>query len=776
MEKQGKTTILDETEKIFTTDDMAEMPANELMSLLAGVMGRRGEGYDKILAGIANQDIQKHLDAIENRDVRCPKCGGKVLRKNGKRNNIQRYKCLTASGDGEPCGYEFGELSGTILEKTRFTWDAWVEVVYQLINWNSIATTQQILADDYHYPNADEKSIWLMRLKVMYALASIESPVLSGTVQVDDTFLRDNQKGSRELYNPLPESFNVPRVARTGKNRRVNSECGAQGNEYAAITCAIDRSGRAVVRTLGSGALGYEAFCSFMDEHTDGISFLCSDAAGPIAKYCDIRNIPHYVYPSNYRDLRKKMGYAERPENETKAERRKRDKHNRGIVEPMWRNGTGPHIDNYPGVNTIDKFWCLCDEQKLTINGVNSLHAALKRRFNKYLHSVSTKYLPYYLALFEFLWNRGVIEDDEGETTRKKIVSHKEAELILLAAIETRVNFTAKDIDEIRSNPPALSTVSKKKMGEIHKTVQAARESLGEKNFTFPDDAGIEIGRIREYLAHLSKPRLITLCEMVDLRQWKKQRNNKTMLVERLAKHKQIREAIAAEQIAYAKADVKDRVNEIAENKLAKHTNIRTTKDTVPKSNFITCWEAIKDICGKVVFLDVETTGTDYKRDEVLSVAMVSLDGAVLFDETMKPRHTARWSDAEAINGISPADVADRPTIEVFVDEIEDLIRDADYICGWNVGFDLRMLIAAGVNIPNTRYGSNIDLMDDYKKWWLGSYKRKRKPSFSLNATARRHGFSYDAHTSLGDAAVLIPIWHLITGTEGDGTGVLTSG
>ena len=73
----------------------------------------------------------------------------------------------------------------------------------------------------------------------MKALSAIPSPVLHGTVQVDDTFLRDSQKGSRELYNPLPESFNTPRIPRNKKHRSVKTECGPQGNEYSAITCAM---------------------------------------------------------------------------------------------------------------------------------------------------------------------------------------------------------------------------------------------------------------------------------------------------------------------------------------------------------------------------------------------------------------------------------------------------------------------------------------------------------------------------------------------------------
>lgn len=764
MAKQKKTTKSAKAEKNFTAEELAAMPANELMSLLAGVMSQRNENYDKIIAGIANQDIQKHLDALDEHKTACPKCGGTVIRKNGKRNNIQRYRCLTIGEDGKPCGHAFTDLSGTIFEKTRFSWDAWVEVVYQLINWNSIAVTQAELSETYFYPNVDEKSIWLMRLKIMNALATLPSPKLSGIIQVDDTFLREVQKGSRKLVNPLPESFGIERIARNKDAKDVKVECGTQGNEYSAVTCAVDKSGHAVVRTLGSGALTYESFSSFMEEHTEGIAFLCSDGAPTIAKFCDIRNIPHYVYPSRYRDMRRKQGYVDKPEFETAAQKKKRKAQNREITEAMWKDKTGPHMDNYAQANSYDRFWKICGDHKLTINGVNALHAALKRRFEVGFRGVSTKYLPLYLALFEYLWNRGVVENDEDEHARKRIVSHKEAELILIEAVNTRVNFTAKDVEEIRSKPPEFGTVSKRKMGEIHKKVEAAREALDEQDFVFPDDTGIEIGKTKEYLAHLPEPRFYSVCELVGLRQWKKQKNNRTMLIIRLLKEEKLQQAIAEERLAFSKAEV-GKVAEIAENRQSAHKNVQVLVKDIPTTRNTTCWSAAKDLTGKVVFVDVETTGTNPKKDEILSVAIVTLDGEVLFDETIKPRHTARWTDAETKHGISPLDVANRPTMEAFTSEIETILGQADYLVGWNVMFDIRMLLAAGVDVIGSQ-ARFVDLMADYKQWWIKDHRGTKFPSFSLEATARRHAFRHDPHNALSDTTVLIPIWQMLTGFE----------
>ena len=75
---------------------------------------------------VSEKDIQQHL-IINNINTECPYCNNNKVVKNGKRNGIIRFKC-------KQCGKQFTLFSGTILEKTKFSWDVWVAIVYMVIN------------------------------------------------------------------------------------------------------------------------------------------------------------------------------------------------------------------------------------------------------------------------------------------------------------------------------------------------------------------------------------------------------------------------------------------------------------------------------------------------------------------------------------------------------------------------------------------------------------------------------------------------------------------
>jgi hypothetical protein len=77
-------------------------------------------------------------------------------------------------------------------------------------------------------------------MKVLYGIFSIPSPTLRGTIQMDDTFFRECQKGTRHLKNPLPKTANVERKPRYGVRPSL---LGSLGPEFASATCAVDKMG-----------------------------------------------------------------------------------------------------------------------------------------------------------------------------------------------------------------------------------------------------------------------------------------------------------------------------------------------------------------------------------------------------------------------------------------------------------------------------------------------------------------------------------------------------
>lgn len=86
-----------------------------------------------------------------------------------------------------------------------------------------------------------------------------------------------------------------------------------------------------------------------------------------------------------------------------------------------------------------------------------------------------------------------------------------------------------------------------------------------------------------------------------------------------------------------------------------------------------------------MIILDIETTRFSNTDDEILQVSIIDGDNTVLFNEYMKPAHTERWDNAEAVNGISPVMVKDEKPFEFYKEKINEIIKGADLVLGYNV-------------------------------------------------------------------------------------------
>ena len=99
------------------------------------------------------------------------------------------------------------------------------------------------------------------------------------------------------------------------------------------------------------------------------------------------------------------------------------------------------------------------------------------------------------------------------------------------------------------------------------------------------------------------------------------------------------------------------------------------------------------------IVIDVETTGLSREDDEILQLSIVDVDTKeVLFDEYFKPECKKSWEKAEAVNGISPKMVADKPSIFTKLDEIQEIIASAKKVVVYNSAFDVDFLEHYGIN------------------------------------------------------------------------------
>lgn len=162
----------------------------------------------------------------------------------------------------------------------------------------------------------------------------------------------------------------------------------------------------------------------------------------------------------------------------------------------------------------------------------------------------------------------------------------------------------------------------------------------------------------------------------------------------------------------------------------------------------------------KYIVLDTETTGLNAAEDELLQVSIIDNEGAVLFDSYIKPTQHTEWAEAERINHISPDMVANSPSIEEVMPEINNILKQYDKIVGYNVKFDTDFL-----ENNRARFAEGTNFVDAMKIFSL--YNTHDNKRHKLTEVADY--FCYDwseheeAHNSLGDCYATLYVYKKLT-------------
>ena len=165
---------------------------------------------------------------------------------------------------------------------------------------------------------------------------------------------------------------------------------------------------------------------------------------------------------------------------------------------------------------------------------------------------------------------------------------------------------------------------------------------------------------------------------------------------------------------------------------------------------------AIKNETGIVVF-DTETTGLSSRSDEMVQFSACDGDGKILINTYLRPTKHTEWPGAEAVNGISPAMVADAPVLADVADQIKEVLESAKTLIGYNVGFDL------GFVSEIYRPGKDIKIVDvmldfarQYGEWndYFGDYKWQK-----LTTAARYYHYEFKAHDSMNDVFATLYVY-----------------
>ena len=738
------------TDKISTGDTVLDELVAQLNKLnkhqyaqvVSSATKSRSESSRAIVSRIVNDDIEENLSII-GYEITCSACHGSSFSKNGKRNGLQRYIC-------RDCGHRFTTTSGTFVEKSNYMWDVWVKVTHDLINAIGIDRTIVSLQDDYGCKRIHRQTVWSMRMKVLYALYNIPSPKLRGTIQMDDTFFREGQKGSSELQNPLPKTANVERKPRYGVHPSL---LGILGPEFASATCAVDNTGHCVIRSLSMGMPTEKQIRRFIEENMEDIAFMSTDDDKTYRKAIRSLSLPHYICPSTRLERLKEAGYVQLSKDEDTAT--VESESNRRICERLWKNG---ELDFIEGVEarTFKQRCQLVKTYGLTISGVNSLHARLDDFIKTSRHGVSTVYLPLYIAAFEYLENRR----GDGKTS----ASLSDAAEILAEAVSTHAVFNGSVAEEWQLGGNAPDMASGRFVAKLMDETSAVRIATGNGHFKFNKTDGFRYISSRDLL--LSLP-VTTVKEIASSNRIAIGSKSKSALVREIMNLDNLEELIAK----YAYRDASTRIDDedkgatahsvIAGKLTGEWDNRVVLHQTMPRMIFADAGETKSP----AVFLIVKTTGTSYEQDEVIGITVIDEEGEILIDRRFRPQQKPNWYEkANNPSFIRPADTLSEDVLPFkdSIEEVEGILRSAKAVIGWNLHFHLDMLHACHVNVPiESKY---IDLCD---AMYSDARKRNhnRRNSFDRNAQSkfidavRGLGEEYDSASGLDDAVYLMRIW-----------------
>ena len=444
------------------------MPPIDVVKLLKNYQRTTSIDIKQAVDDFVFEDLQTKLKT-NGINSYCPACDSARVVGFGYNGKIRRFKC-------KDCNKTFTLFTNTILEKTKYGWDVWVKMVEMVLNNIPMLSVQETLKKDFGLDDINYKTVFTWRHKILHAMAEMPMPKLSGVVQVDETFFRETQKGSRCLESTIKDEEREPRYG------YVPSHYGNMGNEFANCVVAINHKGYAVSKVIGLGRLTPDIFFDAFDEYLDNPTFLCTDANSVYNKYCSLRKIPHYVKPSTYLDTLGQAGYVFGAKDEKTRLR------NRKIERELYKHKKIDYIKN--SYMTFEDFKVVKNANSLSLARVNQFHGELKIVLEVDTRGVSTKYLQDYIGAHTYLHNWKV---NNGHAPK----SNKDAETILIELLKGKTIYTAKDIEDAKLDTPKASG---QYMAELKAKTEKIRELTRNKYFKFEKEDNVYSFDKRKFL------------------------------------------------------------------------------------------------------------------------------------------------------------------------------------------------------------------------------------------------------------------------------------
>jgi transposase-like protein len=202
----------------------------------------------------------------------CPHCSTTGATLHGKdRNGRQRFKCCNLK-----CHRTYNILTGTPMARARKP-EKWGEYLSHMTEYHSIRKIVQAGIGVNHV------TVWRWRHRFLKAAANDNATLLSGVIEVDETFFLRSFKGHRGWKKGNPPENRAARPRAWGATKRGLS------HEQVPVLTALD-SGGGIYEAILSSLTGIEAA---LDGRIAAGSVLCSDGAIAYEKVADQAGAEH---------------------------------------------------------------------------------------------------------------------------------------------------------------------------------------------------------------------------------------------------------------------------------------------------------------------------------------------------------------------------------------------------------------------------------------------------------------------------------------------------
>lgn len=165
----------------------------------------------------------------ETKSIECLRCGSGNVVRNGKRNGIQAYRCVT-------CGKTFVETATSAIAHSHSSQTVWKQVIRDTIDGVAIDKTAEAL-------DMSHSTVFHMRHKILYCVeqAILNVPAaLEGVCEADETYVLESVKGRK-----IPGDYHR-------KSRKHGAKASKPGlsDEYICVCTSVDADNNCMTATV----------------------------------------------------------------------------------------------------------------------------------------------------------------------------------------------------------------------------------------------------------------------------------------------------------------------------------------------------------------------------------------------------------------------------------------------------------------------------------------------------------------------------------------------